>query len=71
MFRRKLGGEYMSPRTGRPIIGDKPKNKQIGVRVSEETVQKFQKCSEITGKTKVTLLEEMINNLYDRLTKKE
>ncbi len=61
----------MSPRTGRPIIGDKPKNKQIGVRVSEETVQKFQKCSEITGKTKVTLLEEMINNLYDRLTKKE
>lgn len=60
----------MSPRTGRPIIGDKPKNKQIGVRVSEETVQKFQKCSEITRKTKVTLLEEMIDNLYDRLTKK-
>lgn len=61
----------MSPRTGRPIIGEKPKNKQIGVRVSEETVMKFQKCSELTGKTKVTLLEEMIDNLYDRLTKKE
>ena len=57
----------MSPRTGRPIIGDKPKNKQIGVRVSEETVFKFQKCSEISGKSKVTLLEEMIDSLYDRL----
>lgn len=57
----------MSPRTGRPIIGNKPKNKQIGVRVSEETVLKFQKCSELTGKSKVTLLEEMIENLYNRL----
>lgn len=57
----------MSPRTGRPIIGDKPKNKQIGVRVSEETVQKFQKCSEITGKPKVTLFEEMIDNLYGKI----
>lgn len=57
----------MSPRTGRPIIGDTPKNKQIGVRVSEETVSKFQKCSEMTGKSKVALLEEMINSLYDRL----
>lgn len=57
----------MSPRTGRPIIGDKPKNKQIGVRVSEETVLKFQKCSELTGKSKVALLEEMIENLYNRL----
>ncbi len=46
----------MSPRTGRPIIGEKRKDKQIGVRVSEETVEKFQKCSELTGKSKVSLL---------------
>lgn len=31
----------MSPRISKPIIGNKPKNKQIGVRVSEETVFKF------------------------------
>lgn len=60
----------MSPKKmGRPITGEEPKNKQIGVRVSESTVKKFHECSEITGKSKVTLLEEMIDDLYDRLTK--
>lgn len=61
----------MSPRTGRPIIGDEPKNEQIALRVTKTTKMKFQKCSEITGKTKTNLLEEMVTNLYDRLTKKE
>ena len=53
---------------GRPIIGEEPKDKQIAVRVSETTVKKLQKCSEITGKSKVSLIEEMIDNLHDRLT---
>ena len=59
----------MSPKKmGRPIIGEEPKDKQIAVRVSETTVKKLQKCSEITGKSKVSLIEEMIDNLHDRLT---
>ena len=61
----------MSPRTGRPISGDEPKNKQIALRATETTVRKFQECSEITGKTKTDLLEEMIDDLHNRLTNKK
>lgn len=59
----------MSPKMGRPIVGDEPKNKQIAMRVSQKTVEKFQKCSELLGKTKVKMFEDMVNELYDRLTK--
>lgn len=58
----------MSPRTGRPIVGEEPKNKQIALRVTETTVRKFQECAEITGRTKTDLLEEMIETLHKRLT---
>ena len=60
----------MSPRTGRPIVGAEPKNKQIALRATETTVRKFDECSKITGKTKTDLLEEMVNELHDRLTTK-
>lgn len=59
----------MSPKTGRPIIGDEPKNKQIAMRVTQSTIDKFQKCSELSGKSKVNLFEEMVNDLYNDLTK--
>lgn len=55
---------------GRPIVGDEPKNKQIALRAKLSTVLKFQKCAEITGETKTDLLEKMVNQLYDKLTKK-
>lgn len=61
----------MSPRTGRPLAGEEPKNQQIALRVTETTRRKFQECSELTGKTKTKLLEEMVDNLHDRLTGKE
>lgn len=60
----------MSPKTGRPIVGSEPKNKQIALRATETTVKKFTECSKITGKTKTDLLEEMVNDLHDNLTKK-
>lgn len=60
----------MSPRTGRPIVGKEPKNKRVSLRATETTLRKFQKCSDITHKTQTDLLEEMIDGLYDRLTKK-
>lgn len=59
----------MSPRTGRPIVGDEPKDKQIALRATATTVRKFTECSQITGKTKTDLLEEMVNELHDSLTK--
>ena len=67
---RRKGGEEMSPRTGRPIVGDEPKNKQIALRATETTVRKFQECSNITGKTKTELLEEMVDDLHGKLKKK-
>ena len=60
----------MSPKMGRPIMGEEPKNKQIAMRVAQSTVDKFQKCSELSGKPKVTLFEDMVNALYEKLTKK-
>ena len=60
----------MSPRTGRPIVGSEPKNKQIALRATETTVRKFQECADITGKTKTELLAQMVDELHERLTKK-
>lgn len=60
----------MSPKTGRPIMGEEPKNKQIALRVTETTKTKFQECSVLTGKTQTSLLEEMVDELHDKLTKK-
>ncbi len=61
----------MSPKTGRPIAGDEPKNKRISLRATETTVRKFQECSEITGEAKTDLLERMVDNLHSKLTQKE
>lgn len=59
------------PRTGRPISGEEPKNKQIALRATETTVKKFQECSDITGKTKTDLLAEMVDSLHARLLKQK
>mgnify|MGYP001051401769 CR=1 FL=1 len=61
----------MSPRTGRPIAGDTPKNSQIGFRVAHRTIEKFEECKKISGKTKVELFEEMVDDLHDKLTKEK
>lgn len=60
----------MSPRMGRPIAGDEPKNMQIALRAKPSTVYKLKECAEITGKTRTELLEEMVNRLHSELTKK-
>lgn len=60
----------MSPRTGRPIVGSEPKNKRVSLRATETTIKKFQECSDITHKTQTELLEDMVNDLHNRLTMK-
>lgn len=60
----------MSPRTGRPIVGSEPKNKRVSLRATETTIKKFQECSDITRKTQTELLEDMVNDLHNRLTMK-
>ncbi|WP_195614515.1 hypothetical protein [Intestinimonas butyriciproducens] len=61
----------MSPRTGRPIVGEEPKDKQIALRAKASTVKKLRECSEMTGKTQTDLLEEMVEKLHDELTHKK
>ena len=61
----------MKPKMGRPIVGKEPKDKQIALRTTESTKRKFKECSEISGKTQTDLLEEMVNDLHNRLTKRE
>ena len=61
----------MSPRTGRPITGEEPKNTRVSLRVTKTTAEKFQECAEIKEKTQVSLFEEMVDDLHDRLKKKE
>ena len=60
----------MSPKSGRPIVGDEPKDKQVALRATATTVRKFNECAEITGKTKTALLEEMVSDLHKNLTEK-
>ena len=61
----------MSPKTGRPIAGNEPKSGQIALRATPSTVRKFQECSDIAGRTKTDLLEEMVNRLHSELTAKK
>lgn len=61
----------MSPRTGRPIVGEEPKKTRVSLRVTKTTADKFQECAEIKSKTQVSLFEEMVDDLHDRLKEKE
>ena len=60
----------MSPKTGRPIAGKERKDAQIAFRVTPETVEKFNMCSQLSGKSKIQLFQEMVDSLHKRLTKK-
>lgn len=61
----------MSRKVGRPIVGSEPKDKQIALRATETTVKKFDECSKATGKTKTDLLEEMVNDLHNKVCKQK
>lgn len=59
----------MSPRTGRPIVGEEPKDKGISLRATQTTVRKFDECAKATGKTKTDLLERMVDELHKKVCK--
>lgn len=59
----------LQPRTGRPIVGDEPKDKSISLRATETTVRKFTECAKATGRTKTDLLEQMVNDLHKKVCK--
>jgi hypothetical protein len=51
-------------------MGKEPKDKRVSLRATATTVRKFQECSEITKKTQTDLLEQMVDDLHNRLTEK-
>lgn len=59
----------MSPRTGRPIVGNEPKNKRISLRATETTVRKFQECADNANLTQTELFEEMVDDYHNRIKK--
>ena len=61
----------MSPKSGRPIVGKEPKDRQIALRATETTVRKFSECAEATGRTKTELLEQMVEELHEKVCKKK
>lgn len=60
----------MPAKMGRPLKGETPKSAQVGFRVSPETAERFDECRRLSGKSKVELFEQMVNDLYQRLKRK-
>ena len=58
----------MSPRTGRPTSN--PKSNYVGIRLSDEEVEKLKLCEEKTGLTKTDIIRKGIDYVYQEITKK-
>lgn len=54
---------------GRPFVGNEPKDMRVSLRATKTTVEKFDKCSQLLGKSKTDILEEMVDTLYHKVTK--
>lgn len=59
----------MSPRTGRPIVGEEPKDERISLRATKTTVRKFEECAKAVGRTKTELFERMVDDLHKKVCK--
>jgi len=60
----------MSPRTGRPPIGDSSKDKQYRLRMSKEELQRLDYCVEVLGLTKAEVIRQGIDEMYEKAQKK-
>lgn len=67
--RTKIGGEQLSPRTGRPFKDGKRKEDRITFRASEQDSSKIEFCCAETGLSKSEVIRKGVNNLYEQLKK--
>ena len=58
----------MSPRTGRPHK-EVTKNVSLGLRLTQETAEKLQKCSDILNISRTEVIERGIDIVYEGLKK--
>lgn len=59
----------MSPRTGRPPKMGKSKNVSLQLRITEETANKLQECSEKLNISRTEVIEQGIDLIHKRSTK--
>lgn len=60
----------MSPRTGRPPIGESAKDKQYRLRMSSKEWEKLEYCCKVTGLTKAEVIRQGIEKVYQEALKK-
>lgn len=65
MHKQKLGGDTVSPRTGRPTTD--PKSKWTGFRLSDNDIEKLNYCVKETGMSKAEIVRKGIGKFYNEL----
>lgn len=61
----------MSPRTGRPLKGDAPKNVSIQLRISQKTADELQRCAEMLEISRTEVIEQGIKTIYRQVVKEK
>ena len=59
----------MSPRTGRPT--DNPRNQRLGIRMTQDELEKLEICCKKTGMSKTEVIGEGIQLVYEKVVKKD
>ena len=60
-------GVGMSPRTGRPPLGDKKKSERIEVRLTKEKAERLQQCAQLLNVSKAKIVERGIDLVYSTI----
>lgn len=60
----------MSPKTGRPPIGDSSKDRGYRIRMSDEELERLAFCSEVLQIPKSEVIRQGLEKMYEEATKK-
>lgn len=60
----------MSPKTGRPPMGESSKDRGYRIRMSDEELKRLDYCSEILGLSKAEVIRHGIDKMYEEAQKK-
>ena len=56
----------MSPKTGRPPIGDSSKDRGYRIRMSDEELERLAFCSEVLQLSKAEVIRQGIEKMYEK-----
>ena len=66
---QKKGGHRVSPKTGRPPIGDSSKDRGYRIRMSNEELGRLAFCSEVLQMPKAEVIRQGIGKMYEEALK--